>query len=86
MMALLIYASNSEGCTGRCDANCHNATHPDCDCICGGMNHGVGLAKAQENTQLYVDKWIEKWEKEHPGEKCTINRDEVYQLNLFLNA
>ncbi len=39
----------------RCDAKCYNAREPDCDCICGGMNHGVGLQQAQENTGDLVD-------------------------------
>ncbi|MDD3151233.1 MAG: hypothetical protein PHV68_10450 [Candidatus Gastranaerophilales bacterium] len=35
---------------GRCDANCYDAKHPHCDCICGGKNHGVGKKQAMENT------------------------------------
>jgi orotate phosphoribosyltransferase len=43
----VIAVYNSEGCVGRCDAKCHNATRlPDCDCICGGRLHGVGAANA----------------------------------------
>jgi hypothetical protein len=37
-MTTLIAAYDSEGCIGRCDAKCHNATSPDCHCICGGRN------------------------------------------------
>ncbi len=37
--------------TRRCDATCHNAKRPGCRCICGGMNHGVGLSQAQANVQ-----------------------------------
>jgi hypothetical protein len=37
-------------CTGRCDANCYNAQERDCDCICGGANHGKGYKTAMENT------------------------------------
>jgi hypothetical protein len=33
---------NSEGTKGRCDAKCHNATTPHCDCMCGGRYHGAG--------------------------------------------
>jgi len=57
-MSCLIYASNSEGCTGKCDANCYNATGAVCGCICGGMNHGVGLKQATDNTAKYCDEWI----------------------------
>lgn len=34
---------NSEGCVGRCDAKCHNAKSPHCDCMCGGAYHGSAL-------------------------------------------
>lgn len=25
----------------RCDAHCHEAMNPECDCICGGVLHGA---------------------------------------------
>jgi len=34
----------------RCDARCYNADGPECDCCCGGMNHGQGLRVALDNT------------------------------------
>lgn len=39
-MATLMSWHNSEGCKGRCDARCHNAKNPHCDCMCGGRYHG----------------------------------------------
>lgn len=39
-MTTLMQWSNSEGIQGRCDAKCHEATHPECVCICGGVFHG----------------------------------------------
>ena len=45
-MATVITVSNSEGVVGRCDAKCHNASEPECDCICGGRLHGVGAENA----------------------------------------
>jgi hypothetical protein len=85
-MATLISSHNSNGCTGRCDANCQDATSPahTCDCICGGMNHGVGLKKAQDNTTQYANDWMNKWEKEHQGDKCKIEQKSFQeQLPLF---
>jgi hypothetical protein len=38
----LIIAGNSDGVYGRCDAKCHDAQEPHCDCICGGAYHGKG--------------------------------------------
>lgn len=40
----------------KCDARCYDATHEKCDCICGGMNHGVGLHQAQANTEELAKK------------------------------
>jgi len=45
----LITIGNSEG-ERRCDARCYDAKGPDCDCVCGGRNHGKGLQAAQEQT------------------------------------
>ncbi|MCA1571075.1 MAG: hypothetical protein LC798_12280 [Chloroflexi bacterium] len=59
-MTTLIGVYNSEGCVGRCDARCYDAKHPDCDCICGGKNHGAGLNRAVENTRELASAWIEK--------------------------
>lgn len=51
-MATAIAVYNSEGCVGRCDARCHEAQSPDCDCICGGRLHGVGASSAiEQNTR-----------------------------------
>ena len=47
----LITERIGSGPTRRCDATCHKAKRPACRCICGGMNHGVGLQQAQANTQ-----------------------------------
>jgi hypothetical protein len=50
--AIAVY--NSEGVVGRCDAKCHNAQSPECDCICGGRLHGVGADRAvAENTRQH---------------------------------
>jgi len=44
----------------RCDAGCYNATTIKCQCICGGVNHGVGLEKARANTKDITDEQIIK--------------------------
>jgi len=74
-MATLIIVSTAGGHKQRCGANCYNATTPQCDCICGGLNHGVGLQQAQTNTQHHVRRIIERldndpniknWQIPHP--------------------
>lgn len=83
-MSCLIYASNGDHCIGKCDANCYNATHPECDCICRGANHGVGLKQAQENTAKYCDEWIKKYAEEKALSQKDIHvNQKIFQLNLF---
>lgn len=80
-MTTLISVYNSEGCVGRCDAKCHKASEPDCNCVCGGMNHGAGSKQAAINTHEHGMKMIEAWKEEHPD---TISFDLApYQLSLF---
>lgn len=57
-MATLLAVYNSDGCVGRCDAKCYEATHDVCICICGGANHGVGKARAQQNARLMAGGWL----------------------------
>jgi hypothetical protein len=85
-MATLIAVYNSDGCVGRCDAKCHEAASPacECDCICGGRNHGVGEKKAVENTQQYCEEMIDQWKQKHndPDQSFQITKD-VSQFKLF---
>lgn len=68
-MTTMIAAYNSDGCVGRCDAKCYDATTPDCHCICGGANHGKGKKQAMENTEALAEAWIEAYSKQHPEAK-----------------
>jgi len=63
-MTALIAVYNSGGCVGRCDAKCYNATGGDCDCICGGMNHGSGLDQAADNTRAHAEQWLSDYYQE----------------------
>lgn len=63
-MSTLIAVYNSEGCVGRCDAKCYDALHPECDCVCGGRNHGAGRAAATENTRALAAEWVERYTRE----------------------
>lgn len=70
-MATVIAVYNSSGCIGRCDAKCHDAQGPDCDCICGGANHGGGLKAAIQNNQDHWDAIAgnaQEWAKGQPTE------------------
>ena len=81
-MATLIASYNSDGCTGGCDAKCYNATHPECDCICGGINHGKGKETAIDNTRELAEKWADKWKETHKGEYVKV-QSAIVQTKLF---
>lgn len=61
-MTTLIAVYNSEGCVGRCDARCYEATHDKCDCICGGANHGAGFDQAEANVRAYTEAKLKELE------------------------
>lgn len=82
----LISVYNSDGCVGRCDAKCYDASSPacTCDCICGGANHGVGQNKAESNTREYCDKWIETYMQNKRIENGTSEvNPNLFQLKMF---
>lgn len=58
----------------QCDAKCYNATGEYCECICEGVNHGVGLANARLNIATR-----EEFTTENPNIKI---RDAARQLPL----
>lgn len=63
-MTTLIAVYTSDGCIGRCDAKCYNASLPGCACICGGVNHGAGLARAITNTRELAEAWLTHYAQE----------------------
>lgn len=65
-MTTLISSYNSEGCVGRCDAKCYDASEPDCTCICQGRNHGKGRQQALDNTREYCEAWIKRAQQRDP--------------------
>jgi len=54
-MTTLISYQSSGGDQGRYDAH-----EPDCDCICGGRNHGVGKEQTLGNTRELAESWLEQ--------------------------
>jgi hypothetical protein len=84
-MATLIAVYNSEGLVGRCDAKCYKAASPECECVCGGRNHGAGFQKALENTRELFETILEEFINKHKLEswRAEINALEPIQLSLF---
>jgi len=76
-MTTAIAVYSSDGCEGRCDAKCHEAAEPACDCICGGRLHGVGSSQTaiEMQTEDYfgsleeADKWARANKIERPQVK-----------------
>jgi hypothetical protein len=64
-MTILIAVYDSDGCRGRCDARCYEAVEPDCDCVCGGLNHGAGRQKAITNTRRYAEVMLAEYSRSH---------------------
>jgi len=55
----------------RCCARCYSAKGPNCQCLCGGVNHGQGVIKAASNAY---------------GMRDRILREATGQLSLELGA
>jgi len=83
IMVTLISWSTSGGEQGRCDAKCYEATGPDCDCICGGRNHGAGQDQAIENTRELAATMIAEYAEAYawPEFQSSVNQD-IFQLQL----
>lgn len=63
-MTVLIKQKSNGRRTRVCSARCYNAKGPNCVCICGGANHGVGLEQATENTEKMAEELAKKAQEE----------------------
>ncbi|WP_433542076.1 hypothetical protein ACQP10_37960 (plasmid) [Streptosporangium sandarakinum] len=70
---LLIAIIGVGGRIRRCDARCYDAHETECDCICAGVNHGVGLDQAIENTRRRGEAWIARARHRHPKARIVVN-------------
>ena len=61
MTTLIEHRRGDGSLAGRCDAKCYNAEHPKCECICGGMNHGIGKSDAMKKTDAHYDELAERY-------------------------
>lgn len=76
----LMSTYNSSGESGRCDARCYNAKNKNCDCCCGGKNHGIGENQAIENTSIYLKEMMKAWAEKNPKDIFKVN---ILQPSLF---
>lgn len=70
-MATLIALYNRHGCVGRCDTKCYDAKTTSCTCVCGGINHGVGLAMAALNIDNHCQELIDNAKEFHTTSRMT---------------
>lgn len=82
-MTTLMSAHNSNGCIGRCDAKCYNATQPECHCICNGANHGTGESQATDNTRDIINERVNLARLLPTLSKVLTFNSHVNQLELF---
>lgn len=58
-MPSVISFKSQGGWKAQCDSRCFAAIGPDCDCMCGGANHGKGYANAVQNTEKMKGDFME---------------------------
>ncbi len=59
-MSTLIVSRSGGNARRSCNAKCYNAIGPDCDCMCGGVNHGVGEMQARANCSAMGVSWVQR--------------------------
>ena len=60
-----------------CTAACYNAKGQTCYCVCGDLNHGVGLERVMSNTSIYIEGIREAHSTaEFPGVQLTLLKEE----------
>ncbi len=75
-MTTLIHAQGAGA--GRCDAKCYDAKFSECNCVCGGMNHGAGLEGATDHTRDLAQHQLDDIAK-----RGGFVADELRQKDLF---
>ncbi|MFI6289984.1 hypothetical protein ACIBEJ_00275 [Nonomuraea sp. NPDC050790] len=66
-MTILLAVYAGPICVGRCDHRCYDADESRCSCVCGGVNHGQGLAVAIDNTREHAERWIAALKQARPA-------------------
>ena len=83
LVATLMWWGNSEGVKGRCDAKCHGAAGPDCDCMCGGAFHGTRHQQGgvEQTVEVHMSEIYEAAKQRAKAEGLQIHLGEP-QLRL----
>ncbi len=74
-----VYHSGGEA--SRCDANCHEAKEPACDCCCGGRLHGRGSSERAIEVQtadlFRALEEAEAWTKRNGIERAQVKAPQL---------
>lgn len=65
-MSSLLTVINHRGPQAHCGSACYNATSPQCDCVCGGENHGRGFAAADLHTAINAQRLAQTFARTRP--------------------
>lgn len=65
-MPTLIIAFTHRRLPQRCDQRCYTSVTNRCKCLCGGRNHGKGLATARANANSLLPQMESDWNDAHP--------------------
>jgi len=57
-MVVLITVGTGDG-QRHCDHRCYEAVSEHCDCVCDGVNHGVGLKQALLNMEAVAKRIVD---------------------------
>jgi hypothetical protein len=80
-MAVLLWIQGKEGPISMCNENCYDSTVPECHCVCGGRNHGVGYkeawARVGRDGFSMVRQYIEREKLNYPDLQIEILNVEI---------
>lgn len=81
---VLLEVKQGDGSRGRCDSRCYDSKKTKCVCVCGGRNHGVGLAEARKNTEAMHESEVKHSKKTNPGDTLIVRKKNcMVQKELF---
>jgi hypothetical protein len=70
-MKFLLALTCSNGLTYACGPGCYNGTSSLGDCVCGGINRGVGRPIAAQNVRASFKAMAARWQEKHPEIEIT---------------
>jgi len=80
---VLLEFSLADGTRKKCDARCYNDHRKDCECICGGANHGKGIEVAIANTSENWAKLRGNWNRRKGSSFATVSYLSTSQVLPF---